>query len=161
MPALSRFQSKKHTSYKVKDKNSMTIRAVLTLLCGLVLFSFQPSTIRAQQYGGDLYQGMRWRMIGPFRGGRTVGAAGIPGQPNVFYIGVNNGGVWKTTDYGRVWTPIFDAESTGSIGAIALAPSDPRIVYVGSGEGLQRPDLSVGDGIYRSSDGGNTWKHLG
>ena len=108
-----------------------------------------------------LFSEMRWRCIGPFRGGRTVGAAGIPDQPNVFFIGVNNGGVWKTTDAGRVWIPIFEGQPTQSIGAIALAPSDPNVLYVGSGEGLQRPDLSVGDGIYRSTDGGKTWKHLG
>ena len=85
----------------------------------------------------------------------------MPRQPNVFYIGVNNGGVWKTTDYGRTWTPIFDDQPTGSIGAIAVAPSDPNIIYVGSGEGLQRPDLSAGDGIYKSTDAGKTWAHLG
>src|SRR5438128_1786140 len=95
---------------------------------------------------------MRWRHIGPYRGGRTVPAVGVPTQPNVFYIGVNNGGVWKTTDAGRVWTPIFDDQPTGSVGAIAIAPSDPNILYVGSGEGLQRPDLSTGDGIYKSTD---------
>ncbi|MEO6391434.1 MAG: glycoside hydrolase [Pyrinomonadaceae bacterium] len=100
-------------------------------------------------------------MIGPFRGGRTVGATGVPGQPNVFYIGVNNGGVWKTTDAGRVWFPIFDDQPTGSIGALAVAPSDPNVVYVGSGEGLQRPDLSTGDGMYKSTDAGKTWTHLG
>ncbi len=104
---------------------------------------------------------MQWRMVGPFRGGRTVAAVGVPSQPNVFYIGVNNGGVWKSTDYGRVWTPIFDDQPTGSIGAIAIAPSDPNVIYVGSGEGLQRPDLSTGDGIYKSTDGGKTWTHLG
>ena len=100
-------------------------------------------------------------MIGPFRGGRTVGATGVPGRPAEFYIGVNNGGVWKTTDYGRVWRPIFDDQPTGSIGAVAVAPSDPNRVYVGSGEGLQRPDLSTGDGIYRSDDAGKSWIHLG
>ncbi len=104
---------------------------------------------------------MRWRMIGPHRGGRTVGACGVPGMPNVFYIGVNNGGVWKTDDYGRTWNPIFDDQPTGSIGTLAVAPSDPATVYVGSGEGLQRPDLSTGDGMYRSTDAGKTWKHLG
>src|SRR5881409_2054060 len=104
---------------------------------------------------------MRWRMIGPFRGGRTVAAIGVRGQPNVFYIGVNNGGVWKTTDYGRIWTPIFDDQPSGSIGAIAVAPSDPKTLYVGSGEGLQRPDLSTGDGMYKSTDAGKTWQHLG
>jgi photosystem II stability/assembly factor-like uncharacterized protein len=112
-------------------------------------------------YRSELYDCMRWRMIGPFRGGRTVGATGVPGQPNVFYIGVNNGGVWKTTDFGRVWTPIFDDQPTGSIGALAVAPSNPNVLYVGSGEGLQRPDLSTGDGVYKSIDGGKTWKHMG
>ena len=104
---------------------------------------------------------MRYRMIGPHRGGRTKAAAGIPDRPGVFYIGAVNGGVWKTTDYGRTWGPIFDDQPTGSIGAIAVAPSNPDIIYVGSGEGLQRPDLSTGDGIYKSGDGGRTWVHLG
>jgi photosystem II stability/assembly factor-like uncharacterized protein len=108
-----------------------------------------------------LYSSMRWRDIGPFRAGRTVGAAGIATQPNVFYIGVNNGGVWKTTDAGRVWRPIFDDQPTGSIGTLTVAPSNPDTIYVGSGEGLQRPDLSTGDGIYKSSDAGKTWTHLG
>jgi photosystem II stability/assembly factor-like uncharacterized protein len=104
---------------------------------------------------------MHWRMIGPFRGGRTRAAAGVPDQPNVFYVGQVDGGVWKSTDYGRTWNPIFDGEDTQSIGAIAVAPSDSNIIYVASGEGLHRPDLSIGDGIYRSSDAGKTWTHLG
>src|SRR5438874_7042895 len=115
----------------------------------------------AQPVDPAWYGALRWRFIGPFRGGRTVGAAGVPQQPNLFYIGVSNGGVWKTTDYGLTWTPIFDDQPTQSIGAIAVAPSNPDIVYVGSGEGLQRPDLSVGDGIYKSTDAGRTWEHLG
>ena len=109
----------------------------------------------------SLYQEMHWRLIGPFRGGRTRAVAGVPGNPTVLYIGVCNGGVWRSDDYGRTWEPIFDDQPTQSIGAIAVAPSDPRTIYVGSGEGLQRPDLSVGDGIYKSTDGGATWKHLG
>jgi photosystem II stability/assembly factor-like uncharacterized protein len=109
----------------------------------------------------SLLQTLHWRGIGPFRGGRTRAAAGVPSQPNVFYIGVCNGGVWKTDDYGRTWTPIFDQQPTGSIGSLAVAASDPNIVYVGSGEGLHRPDLSVGDGIYKSTDAGKTWTHLG
>src|ERR1700738_483516 len=87
---------------------------------------------------------LHWRMIGPFRGGRTRAAAGVPDQPNVFYVGQVNGGVWKTDDYGRTWTPIFDHEPTQSIGAIAVARSDPNIIYVASGEGLPPPDPSVG-----------------
>src|SRR3569833_1490998 len=104
---------------------------------------------------------LQWRMIGPFRGGRTRAVAGIPTQPNVFYVGAVDGGVWKTDDAGRTWKPIFDDQPTQSIGAIGIAPSDASIIYVGSAEGLHRPDLSVGDGIYRSSDAGRTWSHLG
>jgi photosystem II stability/assembly factor-like uncharacterized protein len=115
----------------------------------------------AQTINPNLYQSMKWRMIGPFRGGRTVGAVGIPSQRNVFYIGVNNGGVWKTTDAGRTWKPIFDDQPTGSIGDVAIAPSNANVLYVGSGEGLQRPDLSTGDGMYKSTDAGKTWTHLG
>jgi photosystem II stability/assembly factor-like uncharacterized protein len=100
-------------------------------------------------------------MIGPHRGGRTVGAVGVPQKPNVFYIGVNNGGVWKTTDYGHTWNPIFDDQPTGSVGDVAVAPSNPNVIYVASGEGLQRPDLSVGNGIYRSTDEGKTWVNTG
>jgi photosystem II stability/assembly factor-like uncharacterized protein len=107
------------------------------------------------------YKALQWRMIGPHRGGRTVGAVGIPKQPNVFYIGVNNGGVWKTTDFGRTWKPIFDDQPTGSIGDVAVAPSNPNTLYVASGEGIQRPDLSVGNGMYKSTDAGKTWQHLG
>ena len=108
-----------------------------------------------------LLDGLTWRDIGPYRAGRTKAAVGVPGKPNLFYIGVVNGGVWKTTDFGRTWNPIFDGQSTGSVGAIAVAPSNPDIIYVGSGEGLQRPDLSTGDGIYRSADAGKTWEHKG
>ncbi len=115
----------------------------------------------AESFDTKLFAEMRWRSIGPFRGGRTKAAAGVPSQPNVFYIGAVNGGVWRTTDYGRTWNPIFDDQPTGSIGAIAVAPSNPNIIYVGSGEGLQRPDLSTGDGIYKSTDAGRTWIHLG
>jgi photosystem II stability/assembly factor-like uncharacterized protein len=100
-------------------------------------------------------------MIGPFRGGRTRAATGVPSQPNVFYMGQVNGGVWKSDDYARTWNPVFDRESTQSIGAIAVAPSNPNIIYVGTGEGLHRPDLSIGNGIYKSVDAGKTWTHLG
>jgi photosystem II stability/assembly factor-like uncharacterized protein len=117
--------------------------------------------LAAQQFSPDLYAGLRWRTIGPYRGGRTVAVAGIPSQPNVFYVAANDGGIWKTDDFGRTWKPLFDDQPTGSIGALAIAPSDPNIIYAGSGEGLQRPDLSVGDGIYKSTDGGKTWRHLG
>jgi photosystem II stability/assembly factor-like uncharacterized protein len=128
-------------------------------LCALFVFLTLASLSFAQQ--ADFSQMLRWRSIGPYRGGRTRSVAGVPSQPNVFYIGVVDGGVWKTNDYGRTWDPIFDHEPTGSIGAVSVAPSDPNVIYVGSGEGLHRPDLSVGDGIYKSTDAGKTWMHLG
>ncbi|MGD0126089.1 MAG: glycoside hydrolase [Terriglobia bacterium] len=130
------------------------------VLCALAACA-AASYAGAQQYSPALYQEMRWRLIGPHRGGRTRAVAGVPSQPNVFYMGQVNGGVWKSDDYGRTWNPIFDDQPTQSIGAIAVALSDPNVVYVASGEGLQRPDLSVGDGIYRSADAGKTWTHLG
>src|SRR5437660_1374685 len=117
--------------------------------------------IAAVAQDGVPYQELRWRCIGPFRAGRTVATAGIPNQPNVFFMAATDGGVWKTDDFGRTWQPIFDGQPTGSVGALAVAPSNPNILYVGSGEGLQRPDLSVGDGIYKSVDTGKTWTHLG
>jgi photosystem II stability/assembly factor-like uncharacterized protein len=130
------------------------------LLAGALLLH-SAAQLHAQSFDPRLYQDMRWRMIGPHRGGRGKAAVGVPDLPNVFYIGFHNGGVWKTTDYGRTWTPIFDDQPTGSIGAIAVAPSNPDVIYVGSGEGNQRPDLATGDGIYRSNDGGRTWTHYG
>jgi photosystem II stability/assembly factor-like uncharacterized protein len=139
----------------------MKMRSLWSLLALLFGISSLIYSLSAQQFDPALYQELHWRMIGPFRAGRTVAISGIPSQPNVFYMAPNNGGVWKTTDAGRTWTPIFDDQPTGSIGALALAPSNPEIIYVGSGEGLRRPDLSVGDGMYKSTDAGRTWQHLG
>ena len=130
-------------------------RVVLALAC----FPLAPSVVRAQS--NDNAFALHWRQIGPTRAGRARALSGVPNQPNVFYIGFDNGGVWRSTDYGSNWTPIFDSQPTGSIGAIAVAPSDPNIIYVGSGAGIIRPDLAVGDGVYKSSDGGKTWTHLG
>ena len=144
-------------------KNFLAAFARPRLLSILVLsFIVTAGTaVTAQQFSPDLFKSLHWRNIGPFRGGRTRAVAGVPSQPNVFYIAQVNGGVWKTDDYGSSWMPIFDDQPTGSVGCIAVAPSDSNIVYVGSGEGLQRPDLSVGDGIYKSTDAGKTWAHLG
>ena len=139
----------------------MQVTSVYARQALLLVFISLYVTGYTQTVDPSRYNGMQWRNIGPFRGGRTVGAVGVPQQPNVFYMGVNNGGVWKTNDYGRTWNPIFDAQPTGSIGDVAVAPSNPDVLYVASGEGIQRPDLSVGDGIYKSTDAGKTWAHLG
>ena len=136
-------------------------RGIVVLLLLVTFMISAPSLVLAQPFNPNLFKSLRWRSIGPFRGGRGRAVAGVPSQPNIFYMAQVNGGVWKTTDYGRTWVPIFDDQPTGSVGCIAVAPSDPDIIYVGSGEGLQRPDLSVGDGIYRSNDAGQTWTHLG
>ncbi len=108
-----------------------------------------------------LYAGLEWRMLGPFRGGRVDAVTGVPGRPNEFYFGHVNAGVWKTVDAGRVWEPVFDAQPVASIGAIAVAPSSPDVMYVGSGESTLRDSVGYGDGVYRTSDGGRTWTHLG
>jgi photosystem II stability/assembly factor-like uncharacterized protein len=141
-------------------RRSAFLRLALITLISLPLVTF----VYAQDgvgYKPLLQPELSWRLVGPFRGGRTRAATGVPGQPNVFYVGQVDGGVWKSTDYGRTWNPIFDDQPSQSIGAIAVAPSDSNILYVASGEGLHRPDLSVGNGIYKSTDAGKTWQHLG
>jgi photosystem II stability/assembly factor-like uncharacterized protein len=127
----------------------------LLLLFGSVAFCC------AQSVNPALFSDMRWREIGPMRAGRTRALAGVPSQPATFYMGAVNGGVWKTTDSGDTWHSLWNSQPTGSIGAIAVSLSNPNIIYVGSGEGLARPDLSVGDGVYKSTDAGKTWTHLG
>src|ERR1051325_11084535 len=104
---------------------------------------------------------MRWRMIGPFRGGRALTAAGVRGQRDVYYFGAVGGGIWKTTNAGRTWTPTFDSQPIASIGSLAVAPSDPNVLYVGTGEASIRSDISFGNGVYRSNDAGKAWQHLG
>jgi photosystem II stability/assembly factor-like uncharacterized protein len=115
----------------------------------------------AQEYNNALISGMKWRLIGPFRGGRVLAVTGIPGNPNVFYFGAVSGGVWKTVNGGTTWEPIFDKEPISSIGAIAVAASDPNVIYVGTGEACIRNDISYGDGVYKSVDGGKTWTNVG
>ncbi len=115
---------------------------------------------RAQQIPESLYSEMKWRMIGPFRGGKVNAVAGVPGNAGVYYFGADGGGVWKTTDGGTVWKPIFDKEPAASIGALALAPSNPNIIYAGTGVNGVYSDIGSGNGIYKSTDAGETWQHL-
>ena len=115
----------------------------------------------AQSFPPELMNGLKWRLIGPFRGGRAVAVAGVPGDSTTFYFGAVNGGIWKTTNAGTVWIPIFDNQPVGSIGAIVVAPSDPKTIYAGTGESDIRSDLSSGNGLYKSIDGGSTWTHIG
>ena len=135
---------------------------ILSSIATLALFSIVTLGFQGPSASSvDPASAMHWRQIGPTRAGRARAVAGVPGQPNVAYIGFDNGGVWRSTDYGSTWVPLFDKEPTGSIGAIAVAPSDPNVIYVGSGAGIIRPDLATGNGVYKSTDAGKTWKHLG
>ena len=137
------------------------MRRFLTFaLCAALLSGAMPPSADAA-VAPSSYAGLHWRFIGPLRAGRTKAIAGVPTMTHRFYIGAVNGGIWRTDNAGRTWTPIFEHQSTQSIGALAVAPSDPNVVYAGSGEGLQRPDLSIGNGLYKSTDAGTTWTHLG
>jgi len=130
------------------------------LSCLLVAGALAAGASAAPQ-ADDLFGHLHWRFIGPFRGGRVLAVAGVPAEPLHFYFGSVNGGVWETTDAGRTWQPIFDSQPVGSIGALALAPSNPRIVYVGTGEADMRSDIAQGEGMYKSEDGGRTWRAIG
>ncbi len=126
-----------------------------------LLFVGSPSTVSAQQVDPALFGNLHWRLVGPFRGGRAVAATGISGSPSIYYFGSVGGGVWKTTDAGVTWDPVFDSQPISSIGAVAVAPSNPNIVYVGSGEADMRSQIGYGNGMYKSADAGKTWSHIG
>src|SRR5713101_4116662 len=141
-----------------------SVRALRIMVGSAILWSagFVMAEIdRAQQIPESFYSEMRWRMIGPFRAGKVNAVAGVPGNPGVYYFGADGGGVWKTTDGGTVWKPIFDGEPVASIGALALAPGNPKIIYVGSGENNLYADITYGNGVYKSIDGGENWQHVG
>jgi hypothetical protein len=139
----------------------MRMRTASAVLSALILSFVGFAGAVAQTSSVDPASAMHWRQIGPPRAGRARALSGVASQPNVFYIGFDNGGVWRSTDYGSTWQPLFDHEPTGSIGAIAVAPSDPNVIYVGTGGGIIRPDLATGNGVYKSTDAGKTWTHLG
>src|SRR5262244_2652557 len=138
-------------------RHSGLLSAAVLIIAGLAAAPAPPQSKQT----ADPAAAMHWRHIGPTRAGRARAVVGVPGQPNLAYIGFDNGGVWRSSDYGSNWQPLFDDQSTGSIGAIAVAPSDPNVIYVGTGAGIIRPDLATGDGIYKSTDAGKTWTRLG
>ena len=138
----------------------INMRMLAALVIATVLVAGGLSAF-AQQYDVNTYSGLRWRMIGPFRGGRVNAVSGVPGQPTIFYFGSVGGGVWKSNNSGRTWTPVFDAQLIASIGAIGVAPSNPNVVYVGTGEADMRSQISYGNGMYKSTDAGKTWTHIG
>jgi len=135
-------------------------RGTLTM-CALVLAVIAAAPLAAQQYDAKLLEGMKYRLIGPFRGGRALTAVGVIGQPNTYYFGAVSGGIWKTTNGGLSWTPVFDDKPVSSIGSIAVAESDPNVVYAGTGEACIRGNISYGDGVYKSTDAGKTWTNVG
>src|SRR5437867_3075134 len=140
-----------------------TTRAILaTALPALLLLASWLATGQAQQQpiAPETLSQLRYRHIGP-AGNRVTSAAGVPGQPNLYYVGAASGGVWKTTDGGMLWSPVFDEQTAQSIGSLAIAPSDPNIVWAGTGEDCIRSNISIGNGIYKSTDAGKSWTLMG
>ncbi|MDT5062327.1 MAG: hypothetical protein QOH63_2786 [Acidobacteriota bacterium] len=152
--------SRKNSSMSNIRQITVRVLAALSIVALLVACGL-PLVFAQQPVDASAYSDLRWRMIGPFRGGRVNGVSGVPGQPNTFYFGSVGGGVWKTSNSGRTWTPVFDSEPITSIGAIGVAPSNTDVVYVGTGEADMRSQISYGNGMYKSTDAGRTWTHLG
>lgn len=140
-------------------KNGKAVFVITALLA--LAATGAPAHLAAQQYDESLFKMMKWRSIGPNRGGRAIAVAGVPDDPTTYYFGAVAGGVWKTTDAGNTWQPIFDSQPIGGIGAIAVAPSDPNVIYVGTGEACYRGNITHGNGVYKSTDAGKTWTHIG
>lgn len=138
------------------------LRPLSAMACACLLAQAAPLHAHASPASdGGVSGGLEWRLVGPFRGGWATIAAGDPSKPDTFYIGTAGGGVWKTTDAGRTWSPTFDRMPAASIGALAIAPSDPNVIYAGTGQVAARYDVAAGNGVYRSDDGGKSWRHLG
>src|SRR5437870_7530710 len=146
----------------MSNLRQITMRVLVALgIVAALVAGVLPLMLAQQPYNANLYSGLRWRMIGPFRAGRVNAVTGVPGQPSTFYYGSVGGGVWRSNNSGRTWTPVFDSQSVASIGAIGVAPSNPDVIYVGTGEADMRDSIQYGDGVYKSTDGGRTWKHIG
>jgi len=139
----------------------MSVRSVLHSAIGVAVVLAGSIASAAQNISGDVSADLHWRLLGPFRAGWSTAAAGFPGQLDTFYFGAAGGGVWKTTDAGQTWHPIFDAAPAASIGALAIAPGDAKVIYVGTGQVTPRYDLGAGNGVYKSIDAGKTWQHIG
>ena len=140
------------------------LKRLASISCALLvvsLFYLHGTPVHAQTLDENALKGMKWRQVGPFRGGRALAVTGVAGDPLTYYFGSVAGGVWKTTNAGNTWTPMTDKTGIMSVGAIAVAPSDPNVVYVGTGESCWRGNISYGDGMYKSVDGGKTWTHIG
>lgn len=142
-------------------KKKWLVEVVVSVVFFLFVGVFASRIASAQDIPPTLYSEMKWRMIGPFRAGKVNGVAGVAGNPAVYYIGADGGGVWKTNDGGVTWKPVFDGESALSIGALAVAPSNPNIIYVGTGVNTVYGDVTFGNGVYKSTNGGETWQRLG
>ena len=138
--------------------NRIPSRLALAIALGAVSAS---SALAGSEVPASAYQDLHWRLVGPLRGGWATAATGVRGRPDTFYFGAADGGVWKSTDAGRTWKPSFQHEGVASIGALVVAPSDPDVLYAGTGQVTTRWDATCGDGVYRSSDGGLTWEHRG
>jgi photosystem II stability/assembly factor-like uncharacterized protein len=150
-----------HLPHRIRPFDEATMLRPRRILFGVCLTAAAIAPAAAQTIDPSLYGGMRWRLAGPFRGGRTITATGVAGEPDRFYFGAVGGGVWRSDNAGRTWTPIFDAQPVASIGAIAVAPSDAKVLYVGSGEADMRSDISYGNGMYKSVDAGASWTRIG
>jgi photosystem II stability/assembly factor-like uncharacterized protein len=147
-------------SLKSLHRRAVLCAAFVGLIASGYLLRAQESKT-GKETKDNSFQGMKWRLIGPFRGGRVLAVSGIPSDPDTYYFGAVAGGVWKSIDAGLDWTPLFDKEPISSIGAIAVAESDPNVIYVGTGEACLRGDISYGNGVYKSVDAGKTWAHIG
>ena len=143
-----------------KPLSGVRLIAIVSILAAFAI-RLNVASAAEQTAPSSAFNGLEWRSIGPFRGGRATAATGVPGSPDVFYFGAAAGGVWKTIDAGASWQPIFDSQSTASIGAIAVAPSNPQVIYVGTGESALRGNVTWGGGVFKSEDGGATWKNVG
>jgi photosystem II stability/assembly factor-like uncharacterized protein len=141
--------------------NAHRYKHVFLIAASAILLTLLTALASAQQYNESLMKGMKWRLVGPFRGGRVLAVTGIPGDPYTFYFGGVAGGVWRTIDGGNSWTPLTDKEPFASVGSIAVAESNPGVIYVGTGEACIRGNTSYGNGVYKSTDGGKTWASLG